>query len=363
MADNAVRLNKKHGGKEFNSFFRFIGQVKQYNKFVDKKPVPQPFYVGDGVTSTGKPKRAVVFDLYTAKNNQLKIELNGYEKPNAYITSSKTRQTFPIAWNDRNDKSKYPDETYHLMTQEWDLAEEVGNTLEEGMWVEIKGKYDPDSWVSDGTERFVTKRIITSVTPIENGQEIKNGKDKFNYVTDFESPDFKEVNYFNMQVGIISTYQEEETKETKVNGVYLAYGKERSTPKEVKLFVPFKQAAEGKTSLSDAFAGLNRLDFLEVMGVDHNRVEYTQVEDVKEELFDPFADVEETTARTKWAVSGQVRGLEVTSVVQGSYIKGMLSEEEIEKQGVGVQTDDPFQVSDGNPFESIGGGDDVPFPM
>lgn len=360
-----VKLNKKHGGKEFNSYFRFIGQVKQYRKFVDGQMIPQPFYSEGTTFTTGKPKKSVVFDLFTAKNNQLKIELNGYIKPNAYITSSTDNNSIPIKWEDRHDKTKYLNETYHLMTQEWDLAEEIGGIIHEGMWVEVKGKYEFDSWVSDGKEKFATKRIITSFTPIENGYEVNIGKEKFNYVCDFESPDFREANYFNMQIGILSTYQDEQTRKTNVNGVYLSYGKERSTVKDAKLFVSYKEAAEGKVALADAFASLNRLDFIEVSGIDHNRVDYVYVDDTKVSEDDPFADVEETTVRKqKPVITGETRGLEITSTVKGSYLKGVLTEAEIEKQGVGVQTTDPFaDVSDGNPFASIDGGEDLPFPL
>ncbi len=77
-----------------------------------------------------------------------------------------------------------------------------------------------------------------------------NGKYSYvPYVRDFGSENFTEHNKFEMRLGIKSTYQDEETKDTKVNGVYLDYGKDRSVPKDVDLVVYYKEPEEGKNLL------------------------------------------------------------------------------------------------------------------
>jgi hypothetical protein len=106
----------------------------------------------------------------------------------------------------------------------------------------------------------------------------------------------------------------------------LDYGKEASVPKTVELMVYYKEA--GKKTLADAFAGLDRLDFIRVQGKDNNRPEFSLVEDVKDtdELFD---GVDEQVTYKSWAISGNKKGLEITGVVKNSRKAGFLTEEEI----------------------------------
>lgn len=358
-----IRLNKKHQGKEFNSFFHFVGQVKRHEKFSDGQMYVKDFFE-ENKTASGKPRRVLQFDLLTSKHNNLKIELNGMERDVAYITSSSEKKngnqnaTVAIAWKDRFDKSKYPNDTYHLIDTEWDKVLLLAENLEEGQWVEVKGKYEFDSFTNDEGKTFLfVKRMVNSIEPVTNGQEIKLPEKKVvNYVTDFESEEFKEVNYFNLQIGILSTYQDETTKNTKVNGVFLAYGKERSTPKDVELVVNYKEPEDGKKSLADAFSTLNRYDFVEVYGIDNNRPEFSEVEEVETDEEDPFSDVSETTTRTNFVISGNKRGLEITSVLKGSLMKGLLTEEEITK-AVTIETANPF--NEGMPIDIS--EDDLPF--
>ena len=126
--------------------------------------------------------------------------------------------------------------------------------IKEGDWVEVRGQYQFDTFSpEDGEEKVFMKRIISSVRPIRDGlivnddgttQTVKHNGEEFDYVTDFNDPNFREVNYFSMQIGIRSTYQEE-NGDTKVNAVFLDYGKERSEPKDVELIV-YQKAPEGK---------------------------------------------------------------------------------------------------------------------
>jgi hypothetical protein len=348
----SVKLNKNHGGKEFSNFFRFIGQVKKFKKKEDENWVEQSFFQ-ETTTQTGKPRRVLQFILETTKGNELKIENNGMIRDLVYAYSSKDKRTVSLGWDDRKDKSKLPNESYHVMTPEWDLTEELAANLSDGAWVEVKGKYEFDVFTTDEGEVNLVKRMVTEINPVEDGQEIKIGQDKFNYVTDFNSPDFREVNTYRMQIGIRSTYQNEEDKNTKVNGVFLAYGKEKSTPRNVDLMVFHQEPEEGKASLAEAFERLNRLDFMEVQGVDNNRAEFSYVA-VEEKADDnPFENVgdEDKSVKLERVTSGTKKGLEITSYVQGTYIKNMLTEEEITPV---VQTQDS-----GNPIDIK--DDELPF--
>jgi hypothetical protein len=356
-----VKINKKHGGKEFRNFFRLIGQVKPVRKKDQATDSwgDVPFFETT-TTKTGKPRRIVQFNVETALSNELKVELAGMEQNVVYPYSSTARKATQVAWADRHDKTKYPDDTYHLIDPEWDKAEKIGQTVNAGDWVEIKGHYEFDTIVNeDGKESKFKKRIIDSCEVIQDGHEVKQAGETFKYVCDFNSPEFKEVNYFSMQLGIKSTYQDENTKDTRVNGVFLAYGKDRSEPKDVELTVYHVEPEEGKRSLADAFGTLQRLDFIEVTGQDNNRATFTYV-DVVEELEDddPFADVDSSAkvTRKERVVSGDKKGLEITGYVTGSKINGFLTEEEITKP---VQDESPFSVDiSDDPFAEI---DDDPF--
>src|SRR5690606_13708486 len=112
-------------------------------------------------------------------------------------------------------------------------------------------------------------------------------------------------------------------------GVYLDYGRDKSTPKDVELTVFHKETEEGATSLATAFGRLNYLDFMVVEGIDNNRAETTLVEVEETEEDNPFEDVGEKTISYKEVSSGTKKGLEITSYVTGTYVKELLLEEEI----------------------------------
>ena len=347
-----MKINKKTECKEFRSYFRFIGQVKQTITGTSENFKVHPLFQST-ITKTNKPRRVLQFDVLTNKFNNCKVELAGMQKDFVYLFSSTEKKSQQIKWDDRLDKTKYPNNTYHYIQVEWDLSQEIANTLNIDDWVEVKGKYQFDKFVNEeGKEYSVIKRIITSVEQIEDGQEIAlRNKTKIKYVTDFDSPDFVEVNYFGLEVGIKSVYQDEETKDVIVNGVFLDYGKEKSTPRDVKLSVPYKEASKGKTSLADAFAKLNEYDFLDVVGIDNNRPVFTEVE-VEASEDDAFADVEETVAQTQRVISGNKKGLEIIAVVKNSLQKGLLTQEEFEPtveqtfSGNEVNNDDEVPFSD-----------------
>lgn len=339
-----MKINKNHQGKEFKSYFRFIGQVKQSITGTSENFIVQPLFQTT-LTKTNKPRRVLRFDVLTNKFNNIAVQLAGMEKEFVYLYSSTDKKSEKIKWADRLDKSKYPNESYHYIQSEWDLSQSIANDLNENDWVEVKGKYEFGTFTNEeGKEYPVIKRIITSVEQIEDGQEIAlRNKTKINYICDFESPDFIEVNYFGLEIGIKSVYQEEETKDVIVNGVFLDYGKEKSAPKDVKLSVPYKEAEKGKSSLADAFVKLNQYDFIEVVGTDNNRPIFSEVTVEVENTDDPFADVDETVAQTQRVISGNKKGLEIIAVVANTYQKGLLTKEEfeptVEQQFVGNEVE------------------------
>jgi hypothetical protein len=321
-----LKLNKTHGGKEFKSFFRFIGQVKKHVSGMGDNSKVCPIYE-ETITKTNKPRRVAQFDVLTDKFNNIHVQNAGMEKEFAYIYSSTDKNGKSIKWNDRADKSKYPSATYHLIAEPWDLTKEVGEKINDGDWVEVRGRYEFDSFTNEeGNTYPIKKCIFTKVEPVEDGKEVKFGGETFNYVCNFDDPNFREVNFFELEIGILSTYQDENTGDTKVNAVFLDYGKEASVPKTVELVVYQKET--GKKSLADAFAGLDRGDFLKVHGQDNNRPIFSLVEDADntDELFN---DVEEQVADKSWAISGNKKGLEITGVVKNSRKPGLLTEDEI----------------------------------
>lgn len=349
-----VRLNKKHKGKEFRSFFHFVGKVKPVTKFENNERVNQPYYE-QTETKNGKQMRKLQFVVETADHNDLKVELAGFEMPFANAYSQDKSHNHKVKWDDRFDKSKYPDSTYHLIDTDWDKAESFSNLIQNDVWIEVKGHYDFDSFIDHEKGKInFRRRVIDSLEVVEDGQAIKAGNtvilDK--YVTDFESDEFKEINFVDMQIGINSTYQEENDKDTKINAYFLDYGKERSTPHQTDLKVPYVEPEEGKTSLADAFLKLNRLDFVQVQGTDNNRAKVTQVEvETKEIEDDPFQGIgdDATTKQTKSAVTGTDKGIYVTSIVQGTYVREFLSEEEvaeIKPKTQQEQADNPFLDSE-----------------
>jgi hypothetical protein len=438
-----IKLNKKHEGKEFRNEFRFVGLVKPVRKKEQDGDswFDVPFYQVTE-TQTKKVRKVLQFNVETAFKNELKVELAGMEKDQAYLYSSTHKKSATISWGERLNKDAYPDNTYHYIQQEWDKTEAIGNLIVEGMWVDVRGHYEFDKFTNDeGTEFKSVKRIIDQVYPLKNGEVLIKGlkKDdtfkayddaengnylgmgkadetglasvkvgwlnpeggtlyickidgdtegkrtpvKYNegvtetdritvrnnvtndiqligedgkkqyvpYVRDFNSPDFFEVNTFEMQIGIKSTYQDENTKDTKVNAVYLSYGKERSVPKDVELTVFYKESENGKTPFADAFARLNHLDFLVVEGIDNNRAEFALVEVAESEDDNPFDDVEEKASSFERVTAGTRKGLEILKYIGGTYKKELLYEDEIAEE---QKNDDPFasvDISD----------DDLPF--
>jgi hypothetical protein len=356
-----IKTNKNHGGKEFKTYFKFVGRVKPVRKQdeVSKNWENQPYYLPNNKTKTGKIRRLTQFVLETAESNDLKFEIAGMEQDFAYPYSSKHKKSYKIAWKDRLDKTKYPDDTYHIINgTDWDRAETVGNQLQDGIWVEVTGQYD----FGEYNGKLTVKRNVEGFRIINDGDEVTLGREKFKYVTDFKSPEFREVNFFDIQIGIRSTYQEE-NGDTKVNAVILYNGKDRSEPKNAEFIVYQKEATEGKKSLADAFTSLNRLDFIQVTGQDNNRGEFGWIE-VEEKLSedDPFADVDSSqkVTRMERVTTGTKKGLEITGYVTNSLMRGLLTEEEISKpenlfasesNGSISDEDDPFgDSSDELPF-------------
>lgn len=334
-----MKINKNHNGKEFSSFFRIVGKVEKHTAGIGEESVRKPIFEST-ITTTNKPRKVLQFDVATTKYNKLKVELAGMEKEKSYVYSSADKKGVNVNWNDRFDKNKYPGKTYHLIAEPWDLTEEFGNKVKEDDWVEVKGKYEFSSFTNEEGKTFpIVKRIISSVELLEQSEEegkvqvkdSKSGKYKvFDYVCDFESENFQEINTFTLEIGIKSIYQDEDTKDTKVNAVFLDYGKTSSTINDLSLMVYYKEVEEG-TPLADAFAKLNKLDFVKVQGVDNNRPEFALIDNVKEEQDnDPFANVKEQVTSKKMAISGNKKGLEITGVIKNSWIKEMLKEEEVE---------------------------------
>lgn len=330
-----MKLNKKHGGKEFKNFFRAIGKIKPVRKKEDDNWVDVPYFETT-ITKTDKERRVLQFIVETTKNNDLRVELAGMESPSAFAYSSTHKKTHTLKWEDRLDKEKYPDSTYHLIETDWDKTERLAELVVSDQWVDVRGYYEFNTLTNEeGQERKFVKRVITDVLSVEDGQEIKVNGNPLNYVCDFGSPDFVEVNYFDLEIGIKSTYQDEETGDTKVNAVVLSYGKEHSTVNDAEFIVYKKEAKEGKVSLADAFNSLNRLDFIEVLGTDNNRAVMSQVEVEDEpDIDDPFANLDDgdKTVRAQWLITGTKKGLEITGYVAGTLQRELLTEEEIEPE-------------------------------
>jgi len=367
-----LKNSKVHGGKEFQSNFRYVGQVTKYISGIKEEAKVVDFFTEKITEQKGIPMRSVVFQVVTDKYNKLKVELNGFKQEFAYPYSSKTKKSSKVKWEDRFNKDKYPDNTYHLISPDWDVCQSLGDMLQEEIWVEVKGYYDFSKYQAEDSDQEynITKRIIKSVNiikPKENTfeewykQGFKKDWDKkeaisselqdkfdawdkqhkkvsyinqdnkeieFEYICDFSDPNFKEINTGYIELGIRSTWQDETTKDTKVNAVYMGYGKEASIPKEFEMMVYYKDSV--KTPLADAFAKLNRGDFVKVQIRDNNRPIFSQVEDIDTDQADnPFADVEEKVANVGWAISGNLKGLEIVNQVTGTYIKNMLSEDEL----------------------------------
>ncbi|GAV11382.1 hypothetical protein [Paenibacillus sp. NAIST15-1] len=366
----------KNGSKEFKARFHHVGKVSPVRKKEQNGDnwfdVP---YFEVKPTKSGKPRRVTQLQLETAMSNNLKFEVAGMEQDFAYPYSMKERNSFKITWEDRLDKTKYPNESYHIINgTDWDRAGEVGELLQnaEGdIWAEVRGIYEFSTLENDnGEERTFVKRNIEQFNIIENGAEINLGRNNtITYVTDFESPDFIEVNTYTMQIGIKSTYQEDEGKDTKVNAVFLQSSKVRSEPYDVELIVSYKEPKEGTIALADAFASLNHLDFIEAIGQDHNRATFTYV-DIEETLSDedPFNEVasDEKVVRQERVVSGDKKGFEITGYTAGTIARGFLTEEEIAKSTNPFNTQnssnkDPFDpfFDEGKPIDIS--SDDLPF--
>ncbi|WP_372011386.1 hypothetical protein NBRC13296_12560 [Paenibacillus chitinolyticus] len=374
-AKSPVKLNKKHGGKEFSNWFHFVGKVKPV-KEQDKESgnwtdVP---YFRTETDDNGKLKKIIEFVIETAMSNDLKVKLSGKEMDYAYPYSSKHKKAATVAWEDRHDKTSYPDDTYHLIEPEWDKIDKLKELIVTDGWFEVKGKYTPYSFIGENNNEIKgVSRTINSVNSVIDGKVSENGElksikvnnEEIDYVCDFDSPDFVEVNNFGMQLGILSTYEDYDAGNTKVNGVYLTYGLTRSEPKDVELIVYNEEPEEGKKSLAEAFTSVERGDFLEVTGQDNNRATFTYVA-VQAEPDDPFADVDETSKQTRYekVTNGAKKGLEIKSYVDGSYLRKFLTEDEITKSINVIQNTNP-STNTYDPFSDVGviniSEDDLPF--
>lgn len=331
-----MKTNKVHQGKEFQSSFRYVGQVTKFISGIKEEAKVVDFFTEKVTEVKGVPMRQIVFQICTDKYNKLKVELSGFKQEFAYPYSSKHKKSSKVKWEDRFNKDKYPDNTYHLISPDWDVCQTLGDELQEDIWVEVRGYYNFDKYTAEegGQEYNITKRIIKNVNIIKPKEDEEgkvfyindDGKEiVFDYICDFKDENFKEINSGYVELGIRSAYQDEDTKETKVNAVYMGYGKEASIPKEFELMAY-------KESLAKAFAKLNRGDFVKVQVRDNNRPIFSQVEKNNAEVEDdPFADLDEEdkVANTGWAISGNKKGLEIIGQVSGTYIKGMLTEDEM----------------------------------
>jgi len=334
-----LKINKKHGGKEFKSTFHFVGLVKPHIKGIGDKAQAMPLYT-EKETINGNLKRDVQFDIYTSEFNNIKVATWGMEQEYVYPYSSVDKKSVEIKWNDRDNKSKYPNDSYHLILPPWDIAKAINDNVEFDKWIEVKGHYEFGKYTNDEGKEYPTiKRIIDSFDLVEDGQEIKIGKNKtINYICDFKASDFQEINRFDLEIGIKSTYENEDN--IIINGVFLAYGKEASVPQDIKLTV-FKERDE---KLAKGFTKMNRGDYIKVIGVDNNRPEFSLIPKTNIDDDDPFADLENQEEEYKYAISGNKKGLEIVRIVKGSFSKGMLSEEELEINEVPfIDTEDPFQ--------------------
>jgi len=426
-----IKLNKVHNGKEFTNNFHFVGLVKPVRKKDESDSWYDVEIFDTTITRTDKERRVLQFNIETAFKNELKLELAGMEQPKANVYSSTHKKNHKIDWADRYDKTKYPDDTYHLIETDWDKVERFGKLVQKDMWVEVSGHYEFDKFENnDGEEVKTVKRIVDRIFPLKNGEvhisgvkendifraydsetdgnylgmgkgdkegkaivrvgwlnpeggklyickvedevegkrteqtysegKVENGRitvinntdsqirlqkadggyEYVTYVRDFKGEGFTEINSFEMQVGIKSTYQDDTTLDTKINGVYLDYGKDKSVPKDVELIVYYKEAADGKTPLSTAFSRLQRLDFFVAEGIDNNRAEFALVEVQEADDDNPFADVEEKVSDFEQVSTGTKKGLEVLRYIVGTFKRGLLTEEEISEQV--SDNDDPF---------------------
>jgi hypothetical protein len=305
------------GHYEFDTFTNDEGQETKFSKRI----IDQVYPVKNGeVVITGLKEG----DEFRAYNSSDKVFQLGFGKADKEGNAS-----IKVGWLNPEGGSLF-------------VCKVDGDT--EGALVEVK--YN-DSVAVEG--RFTVRNNITNDIQLIG----EDGKKKYvPYVRDFRSPEFFEVNTFEMQLGIKSTYQDEATQDTKVNAVYLGYGKERSVPKDVELTVFYKAAEEGKVSFADAFGRLNRLDFLVVEGIDNNRAEFSMVEVAETEDDNPFENVSEKESSFERVTSGTKKGLEILKYIGGTYKKELLTEEEI--SNVLKPNDDPFakvDISD----------DDLPF--
>lgn len=207
-----------------------------------------------------------------------------------------------------------------------------------------------------GTTENGKFKIINGVEEckVQVEKEDGSGRHFIDYVKDFKNPDFKEINTFEMQIGIKSTYQNEETKNTKVNAVFLDYGKEKSKIHDVELDV-FYNKVESGTDTATAFGRLEEKDFVVVQGIDNNRAEFTLVEVQEKEDDNPFADIADKVVQYERASTGTKKGLEIIRPVMGTFARNLLTEEEVYGNASVSNSDDPFggaiEISD----------DDLPF--
>ncbi|MDT0160432.1 hypothetical protein [Bacillus sp. AG4(2022)] len=278
-----------------------------------------------------KSVKRIIDQVYPLKNGE--VEIKGLKKDDTFRVYDSETEGYQLGFGKADEKG------VAVIKVGW-LNPEGGKLFVCKVDGETEGQRSAVEYSDTGAE---TDRIIVRNNVTGDIQMIgDDGKRKYvPYVRDFKSPEFTEVNSFEMQIGIKSTYQDEQTQDTKVNAVYLSYGKEKSVPKDVELTVYYKEAEEGKKPFADAFARLNRFDFLVVEGVDNNRAEFAMVEvQESEEDDNPFEDVGEKTTSFEQVSTGTKKGLEILTYIGGTFKRELLTEEEIsEDQPV---SDDPF---------------------
>ncbi|MER3123550.1 hypothetical protein ABQG71_20535 [Bacillus altitudinis] len=92
------------------------------------------------------------------------------------LYSSEHKNSFKPEWEHIFDEMKFPDESYKVISTDWDLCDELATFIKPGMWVDVRGVYEFSSFKNNEGETInVVKRIIKQVYPLKNGLvEINN---------------------------------------------------------------------------------------------------------------------------------------------------------------------------------------------
>ena len=342
-----MKVNKKHGGLETESSFYFIGQIKPTTTgFGQNKKLAPLFNKFRG--NEGVDIKTLKFNLLTSKHNELKMELVAFPPKSVYAYSPIDKNTIEISYKDKFDY-KLPSKDYNIIEPTWDLIDKYEKEIKLDDWVEVTGYYDFDEIINeDGNVFKFRKRIISSIRLLQECEEegkVKiwsNRKLEFyniDYICDFNSPDFREVNNIVIEAGILSTYPLE-NKDTKVNSFILKRGKEKSIYKEIELYCPYVEPEENNISLAEAFLALNRLDKVKVRCIDNNRLLFGEViEDIPDNS--PFAKVGSSaiSKRSSYNIIGNNKNLEIIKIEQkDGYVDKFFKEEDLIKENSIIKT-------------------------